>query len=645
MYNTKQLYGFFIIFFVILFSFASFQPCLANDLLPDDYPAQLRLCSRNALDAKTQWYYTDLFLPLYTCSGSRLFGTRELLFFLNPKFTASDLSTDEENLGLGLRYLSSDTEFGNGFILGVNVFYDSKYSSNGVRHYQTGYGAELLTKWIDLRANYYNPATDVKTAISDYQFAGQSLRQYLRFEEAVPGYDIEAGVMIPYISNFLETRISIASYKYTSTISADVKGSKIRLEITPSQYLAFQIESKDDKSRGSDVFIEGRITIPFGLGNESYKKPRHKSWKNFFLNDDRPRKLIDRMTDPVVRDLDIITAEKDEYRKIHDIIFVNNSNDADGLEDGTFEHPHNNLSEAFTNPNYGNGIWIYVQKGDGTSTGYTGTYTLNDQSVLWGEGYRYLDLGGGGYPIIDGGAGANVITLGKDNKVMGLQIQNGNRGIYGANCGTVEIRNNVITTNGLPFGTGLDLVCNAGSTVSATIANNTINSNTGNGLTLKSENFSSFTAVITNNTFNNNTASGIFLTSGGGAGTPGDTSTLTCTFLNNSISTNNASGLNIQGNWSSTLSASFSRNIFYDNNLDGLQIDSGVNFNLVMDLGNGSLGSAGYNSIYDNGILHIDNNTTWAISAENNWWGQFSPTDTYFDGTVDYTPYLSSNPN
>jgi hypothetical protein len=66
----------------------------------------------------------------------------------------------------------------------------------------------------------------------------------------------------------------------------------------------------------------------------------------------------------------------------------------------------------------------------------------------------------------------------------------------------------------------------------------------------------------------------------------------------------------------------------------------------AIDFGGGSLNSEGYNSIYSNGTYDFVNfPNVRSISAENNWWGTTSPAAGQFTGTVDYNPYLSSNPN
>ena len=62
------------------------------------------------------------------------------------------------------------------------------------------------------------------------------------------------------------------------------------------------------------------------------------------------------------------------------------------------------------------------------------------------------------------------------------------------------------------------------------------------------------------------------------------------------------------------------------------------------DIGGGSLGSEGNNSIYDNKTADIEHNLGETVKAENNWWGSVDPTP-LFIGDVDYVPYLDFDPN
>jgi len=66
------------------------------------------------------------------------------------------------------------------------------------------------------------------------------------------------------------------------------------------------------------------------------------------------------------------------------------------------------------------------------------------------------------------------------------------------------------------------------------------------------------------------------------------------------------------------------------------------------DLGGGSLGAAGSNTLYGNNTLDLYNATSTEIKAENNWWNDNDPSDQVGgltpSDTVDYTPWLTTAP-
>ncbi|MFH1092706.1 MAG: inverse autotransporter beta domain-containing protein [Candidatus Omnitrophota bacterium] len=608
--------------------------CFAQQFCPSEHPAQIRMGVRGANSRDNVWGYTDIFFPVYNNRDSILYGASDFLIFLNPKITMTDFSTDEENFGAGFRYLASDLLFEQGIIFGCNVYYDTAYSENGCRHTQIGLGVEFLSQVLDLRTNYYLPASDKQIADHYYDFAQRSLSQYFKEEESLRGYDAEIGIPVPILSSIIETWVYGGGYWYNSTISENIEGLKARIQINPAPLITFSAEVKDDNVFGSDTFVGGFVSLPFDFGNLLQRKNPFEGWQEAAKFQRGKRSLAQRMTEPVIRDINIITTAKTRSEKAHDMIFVDNSNVADSLEDGSLDHPHNTLSEAFSNSIYEEGVWIYVNSGDGSSTGYTGNFTLVNRVVVWGQGYQYLNLGGGDYPKIDGGGAGNVFTLGNDNTIMGLQIQNGDEGIYGKNITSTEIRNNVITNN---IGDGIHLETDSTYNLSAQISGNTIDSNIANGVVIWSEDSSLISAAFTQNTIDDNGGTGIYHWSG-------DSSTINTTFSGNTISSNGGSGIYLQSNTSSVLTSSLSRNKIYANALDGVYLSDLGSSILTLDMGNGARGCGGYNSVYSNGDRDVDNDTALTVKAENNWWGP-ALSSTQFGGDVDYNPYLSSDPN
>ncbi|MFA5287482.1 MAG: right-handed parallel beta-helix repeat-containing protein, partial [Candidatus Omnitrophota bacterium] len=290
----------------------------------------------------------------------------------------------------------------------------------------------------------------------------------------------------------------------------DVNGYKIRSETDLTNWFAVDL-ALNSRNAGEAEFIGGvRFTIPLELGRVlSRKSPLKITTPSSYIED--------RVFERVVRDIDVQSksvTKKEDVPGI-DMIYVDNTNT--GTEDGTLEHPYNTLDEAFGSGRYSEGKYVYVFKGDGTNAGYTGNFpALLDDVVLWGSGYNggYRGLPTPGFPIIDGDGTGYVITLGNNNTVMGLQVQNSGEdytGIRGINIDQASILYNNITNNGggIYFGFG-DGVPRS----NFSIIGNTISGNSGEGIGFFSN--GDITATVSDNTVSDNDNVGIgFLSVGG----------------------------------------------------------------------------------------------------------------------------------
>ena len=258
-----------------------------------------------------------------------------------------------------------------------------------------------------------------------------------------------------------------------------------------------------------------------------------------------------------------------------------------------------------------------------------------------------MGLGGSGYPVIDGGdaAALTAITLGQDNTVMGVKIQNARYGISGTNFGTVDIHDNITTDLGVSGASGqsVTLLTNNGTTSTARITRNTFTGNVGNGVDIEAENFSTCSVTLSGNTISNQSVNGIGIVMITG-GVLNDTSSIEATLSGNTITNNASSGLSIHTNYSSHISAGLERNTITGNGQYGIYLNDVGSSTINLDVGNGSLGSEGYNSIYGNTSYHINNNTSQTVMAENNWWGRATPEAFKFRGSVDRDPWLTGAP-
>ena len=186
---------------------------------PEEWPSVVRPGLRGG--AGRTLYYIDGLWPVA--------GTKDSLFFLETKYTNTDFTdANEINLGCGMRSLFFEDKL----LLGGNFFYDTRRSVNGLRHHQLGVGIESLSKWIDLRSNFYFPVSKKKHLRDDvtFSFGSRALLKNTtpRFEEPLTGLDYEGGALIPYISDLIETRIYCGGFHYFSKLARPINGIRTK---------------------------------------------------------------------------------------------------------------------------------------------------------------------------------------------------------------------------------------------------------------------------------------------------------------------------------------------------------------------------------------------------------------------------------
>ncbi|QAT16371.1 hypothetical protein BU251_00785 [Candidatus Velamenicoccus archaeovorus] len=620
-----------LVFFCLCFEFSldAAQDAGSSPNDPSAAPVKIYISSY-ATNKKNErgLFTTDFIVPLYYSSG------KDTLFFFDPKYTATTPEANEINQGLGLRHIFNDS-----FILGVNVFFDRRQSHAGKWYSQAGLGLEYLSYPLDIRLNWYKPLTAAKVVDDGYAFGSTSLQYWENKEEPLQGLDFELGG--PVFDRCTRTRAYVGGFFYQSRLAKDVNGFRFRTETSLTPW--FSLDTIVDAKAGGKVEFMGgvRFIFPFDWGNISKGKRRiaAPATANSYVED--------RIFERVVRDLDIqsATSKKQEDVSGMETIFADNSNTS-GTEDGTLACPWNTLDEALNDSRYvgqgGTAKVIYVAQGDGTAAGYTGNYVLADDTTLWGSGYDggYKGISAPGYPVIDGGGAGNVVTLGHTNVLMGVRIQNGYYGVY-AESVSVTIKNNVFTDN---VSNGIDIKTYTGSPA-CEISSNTATGN-GYGIYLRSYNSSAPSYTVSANTVTDNTNNGIVLQSF-------DSSAITSSVSGNTMSDNgsgaaNHNGLSLLAKDGTTLNISVYRNIISSNDPVGVRIGSTVaNYNGTynVDFGGGSLGSEGLNSIYSNVLYDYNNLQASTISAQSNWWGTADPQASQFNGAVDYSHWLVSDPN
>ena len=407
---------------------------------------QARVGSKRALAE------ASFFMPL-GCSED------ELLFMdLRPKIDTRD--NLEGNIGLGFRKRQPDA------IVGGYGYLDRRRSGQTGQYFsQVTLGVERLTEDTEMRANIYVPLTSAQTVnggSSGPYLAGTGIfidRAARTREEALPGIDVEYGRTW---QSFRNTNLTLngGAYHFNGEEVSNVNGVRLRgrFDIGNETNLALVGEAQYDNLRKEQFWGGVSFRIPFGK-----EQGKHTG-------------LNARMTQPVVRDVDIVTNGETtaggteavlnaQTGTAQRVFYVDNS--AATVGDGSLNAPFQTLAAASTAANAAYDV-IYVNIGLGTSVGMNQGITLAQTGqMLIGSGSRFVyDSGtfttsfGGNYsgatlraagvaPVLTNNSGGNAVTLVADKtSVTGFTITGADRdGIAIQNAANTMVYNVDITNN------------------------------------------------------------------------------------------------------------------------------------------------------------------------------------------------------
>lgn len=283
--------------------------------------------------------FADVLVPVWLC--------RSGLWFVNPRGSSTDNDEEETNLGLGYRHILPQKKV----ILGANVYYDSRWSAHNNRFDQIGFGLEVLTGWVDARANWYRPEDDEElidrreeTSSSSQSSSstqrstssstewgnpygrGNTILQdattrtivttttrttttrttvtqvFEQFEEPLEGWDAEIGVRLPFPSRFGEARIFGGFYSFHGDFTETIEGFKGRLEYRLLPALILDAEVYEDKIlTGYDYALGARLILPFDLVDLSHGHNPFAGTRAGF-DASAERAFVQRLAEMVMRD-------------------------------------------------------------------------------------------------------------------------------------------------------------------------------------------------------------------------------------------------------------------------------------------------------------------------------------------------------
>lgn len=263
--------------------------------------------------------YLDSLTPLWTPGNAVL--------FYNGRNTYNDSHQSVGSPGAVVRYLVPDHDI----IIGVNGFYEAIDSQFDNQFTNFGFGAEILTKWVDARFNYYLPTSDDilagsetrRSSSSDTSFPVRNgnliqtttitttrTQRFRNYEAVLEGWNAEVGFLIPGLDRYMETRVFGGYYYYNNPFGSDYEGFKARLE---AHFLPGVI---GDVAWWNDAYLNGghwtagvRVQVPFDAFNIFHGRNPFEGAGEAFRP--RQREFKERLSDMVIRSHRVKTVKSD----------------------------------------------------------------------------------------------------------------------------------------------------------------------------------------------------------------------------------------------------------------------------------------------------------------------------------------------
>ncbi|MBR9970607.1 inverse autotransporter beta domain-containing protein [Magnetospirillum sulfuroxidans] len=235
----------------------------------------------------------DLFLPVVQDDDT--------LLFASIRTRLDDEGGREGNFGLGLRHMLDD-----GWNLGGYGYFDRRRSGQGNYFSQVTIGAELLGRDWDVRANAYIPVGTTHhqvESLNTAELSGTSVIFRGGEEHSLGGFDGEIGWRLPLFDAESGTNLRLYGGGYRFSADADtvpdVSGPRGRLDLSFDEVpylwdgsrLSLGAEVQHDDPRGTQGFLTARLRIPLQADTPLSRLTQQER----------------RMTDPIVRDIDIVS--------------------------------------------------------------------------------------------------------------------------------------------------------------------------------------------------------------------------------------------------------------------------------------------------------------------------------------------------
>lgn len=235
----------------------------------------------------------NFFLPLLQ--------SERTLYFANLRGRIDDSSDNEGSIGGGVRHMLDS-----GWNLGAYGFWDHRRTEFDNTFNQATFGVEALGPNLEWRANLYQPIgtrshTFDESSRGEVVGSGLMVATTYQQEQALPGFDLEAGWRLPLFDaeDERQLRVFLAGYRFEDD-GIKVEGTRVRSEYSMTPFrgwlqgaqLTLSAEYQDDNARDDQGFLGLRLRIPLGGGASRASS----------LNAQERRMLA-----PIVRDVDIVS--------------------------------------------------------------------------------------------------------------------------------------------------------------------------------------------------------------------------------------------------------------------------------------------------------------------------------------------------
>jgi hypothetical protein len=192
------------------------------------------------------------------------------------------------NLGLGYRRLSENKYI----LMGVNAFFDQEIQ---YAHSRASLGAEYRTTVGEINANYYKATTGWQAGKDDF------------LERALDGYDIEAGIPLPYM-NWATLFAKHSRWDSEIIGSKDLNVNEVQLRAQIPSFSGLEVEAGRKFNSGAASNNENYITVSYNLVEAFVDKPKKNVWINNYAY--KLESMEDRRYEKVRRENKIIKQKK-----------------------------------------------------------------------------------------------------------------------------------------------------------------------------------------------------------------------------------------------------------------------------------------------------------------------------------------------